>query len=164
MLLLNSWAYCFHNISALESNQTAELLPKSHPFPRGTALAYPAWQIAEPANSRSSFYEACISLLQCEFLENAGSAQPFIHPWYISYSSPAIPPIPFPCPSKVWEIHFPFLILPLPQLIPATFLLLFITCHPTAFYPNLQGLFLWVPALDNTWSCLGFLHFNSDLT
>lgn len=109
MFPLDSWAYCFHNINALESNQTADLLPQYHPLSRGTALAYPAWQNTESANFRSFFYEACISLLpQHEFLENAVSAQPFICPWYIYYSSPAIPPILFSLPLQSLRIRFPF--------------------------------------------------------
>lgn len=143
---------CFHKLNALESNKIAELLLQYYPLPRGTALAYLPWQIAEPAHLRSSFCKACISLLpQHEFQENAGSAQPFIPPWYISYSSPTIPSILFPCHSKVWEINFPFLILPLPQLSLPTSL-----HHISVFYPNLQALLMWLSALDATWSCLDF--------
>lgn len=129
MFPLNLWASCFQSINAFESNWATELLPWYHPLPRETALAYPAWQNTAPANFRSSFYVACISLLPRHvFLEDAGGAQHFIPPWHICSSSPAVPPILFPCHSKLLEVYFTSLTLPLPPLSPATSLV-FITSH-----------------------------------
>lgn len=109
MFPLNSWASCFYSVNALESNQAAELLPGYHPLPKGTALAYPAWQDTAPAKFSSSFYVACISFLPPHvFLENSGGAQPLhpslMHLLVILCNSPH----PFPLPSQSFRSLFPF--------------------------------------------------------
>lgn len=117
MFPLNSWAFCFHSIVALESNQAVELRPHYYPLPRGAALALSSLTKYCTCRLQIHLQGVHISLLPWHvFLDDAGDAQPFTPLWCTCSSSPAIPAILFCCRSKVLEVDFISLTLLLPPL------------------------------------------------